>query len=220
MSGKLTYLEVHKSRKGGFVTAVNIENHDWKRIEGVVGRSLSADEQYSITRALTDIAGMKDAASNLNVINQTTIENLKGIGKLVNEKVLKALNDCDSTTKALIEQELLSMHSNPKDGEFKQLTGLTPSMIKGAAKCAVDNLKPAKGGPKVLGYRLIFKNRVLQLWESLGRTDNAVWEIEGKTTPLVQFSTALLELIDTENSPSFSTVAQLLRKDADKALEG
>jgi len=211
MTGKITFKAgTHSSRAGGWVVPVTLCRDDVSALTVILERSLTVAECQMLARMLTDIRAIREATAGDAVKHQEIIETLKAIYKADDDGVQQAFKDCDDTTESLIQDQICVM------GVWV-LTWHTPDRIRAAAKLALCDLGSGKNGPRTKGYRILFAQAVLCLWEKLGHTNKKIWAADDQASgttasPLVHFAQRLLKIIEPKTCPSLSTVAKLLRK--------
>ena len=186
---------------------VIFEDHDWNRINTILGRNLTVLERYEIKSNISKYASMKSSFSNVKTSAQNIRRGLKKFANLPNDKVIDALGKTlPSSIRAEIQSALIQMKL-PFDGN-------APAIYKAAALLALHTMPDGDNGPKPIGYRLDLAKYIVTLWKYLGRDDVNISENEsyGTVTPLVKFALSLIEVIEQDDPPSFSTVAKLLRE--------
>lgn len=211
MAGKNTARNIpHPSREGRQVKDISIEAEDWSRLEGLLERSITAEEKASIADALSLFASMREDYESDYVAAQDVKATLRKISMLPDEEIHLAVSNCDSWTEERLVRALYRM------GEKKfQAADHTSAKWKAAAMLASAEFPNNRGGSRVKWYREAFARYAISLWKEMGGKNNAIWELEGEATPLVIFTTCLLALIEVDGvtaPPGYSTVAKMLRK--------
>lgn len=195
----------HPSRGGGWVTQIKLDEYDIEELNNNLGRSLADGEIGQIEQMLKTTLGLKNATGE-TVTNQDVIATLKAFTSADDAMVMQYFNDCDEDSLLKIEEIFqLVMRVNFLDKH-------PPERIRAAAALALTAMKSGKNGAPEKGYRNWFYHAVLHLWHELGCQDDAVWETEGKSTPLNTFAWNLLNIIEPKTCPTLSTVAKDLRK--------
>lgn len=216
MAGKNTAGNIpHPSREGRQVKDISIEAEDWSRLEGLLERSITAEEKVSIGDALSLFASMREDYESDHVAAQDVKATLRKISMLPDEEIHLAISNCDSWTEERLIRALWRM------GEKKKFLPAdhAPAKWKAAAMLASAEFPNDRGGSRVKWYREPFARYAISLWKEMGGKNNAIWEFEGKfeskVAPLVAFATCLLALIEADavtGPPGYSTVAKMLRK--------
>lgn len=192
--------------RSGFVESVTFNDYDWVRLEKIIEREFTSQEKVSIAENIDRYSAMKTSADALKVTAQNVKRGLVSFSKLPCNKVIDAYGSIHATIRAEIITAFNKMELQPK--------GSKPSIYKAAALLRIQEIQSSNGGRKTSGYRIELAKFILNLWKSLGRTDIKAWENTEttKVAPLVQFATAMIEMVEKDNPPSFSVVAKLMRE--------
>lgn len=203
MAGKITHKNgVHPSRIGSFVEGFDLSLPHRTTLEGYVGRSICDDDAKMIEEFVEYIRSLKyDDRINSQDVRAT----LTSIGNS-KDGAAKAYRQCDSLTLAQIDNGLR------KIGIYNFSTP-TDNQIRAAALLALADLTDGTNGRPRSFYRNTFYDDVVTVWHNAGGSDDAVWEdLDGGTTPLVLFATYLLQMIEPDTCPGYSTIAKSIRK--------
>ena len=204
MAGKITYKKgVHPSRIGSFVEGFDLSPPHRATLAGYIGQPITDSGAATIEDFVEYIRSLNDGDER--VTTQDVRATLAAIG---NSKAgaVKALQNCDSLTEAQI-------HNGLRKIGIYDFSAPTSNQIRAAALLALADLGEGTNGRPHSFHRSEFYNGVVKLWHDVGGTDDAAWEDwEGGTTPLVLFATYLLQMIEPDTCPGYSTIAKSIRK--------
>lgn len=206
MSGKITFKNgPHPTVVGAFVDPIEIGKRDWKRFEEIIGRVLVGRERKEISEGVENLRHIAQVLNSDKVSAQDIKETLRAIGGTKDDdQVRRAVSNCDAKSRALIDGALYAI------GERGDFDNSKPGALRAAALLAAEPIKGLSGRPEASSRPRVYAF-ARTMWGALGRTDCAVWEIDGEATALVKFATALLAQIE-DCPPGYSVVAKGLRK--------
>jgi hypothetical protein len=191
----------------GWVPPLAFEDHFWDRINSILGRDLTEDEQKSIVLNLETISGMKVSADENKIATQKIKRGLDSFVTLPDDKVKDAYKAAHVSIRTQIQGALCAMKL-PHCA--LDVTSNSPAAFVAAATMARNKMED--GAKSSSGYRRELARYILQLWKWLGCSDLAAWDNSecGTASPLVQFAMALFEVVEPKSELSFSRVRKIL----------
>ena len=210
MTGKRTFAQgAHPSNDPtGEWEQIPILARDLERLEAIVGRPFADIDRVRVMALVNVVHSVRVINIACNVPAQDIKATLRAIGGLDASKVADALANADWYSKRLIEESLLWILAC----DLQDMRQVRPAAIRAAALLAAQDFKTGSGGSPGKRHRQQFAEECIDLWRELGRDDFAAWARDGAASPLVEFATALLALIESHDPPGFSTVSDLLGK--------
>ncbi|MBL8465916.1 MAG: hypothetical protein JNL37_13780 [Thauera sp.] len=188
MTAKPTFRDgPHASSEGALIEPFRLDAGSVDKLSKVLGRGLCPSEIQRIGGFVETMRGLR--LSFAPASSQEVKSTLQAMEKAAGTVAVEAFADCDQDSRCCIDRALYHMG-------VRDFNRIHPKMIRTAAARALQTLQPAESGRRSIWYRQRFAAAVPDLWKELTGAAGSAWSRGEFSSPLVEFSVCLLELID------------------------
>lgn len=171
MAGKNTFRSGrHPSRNGGWVTPFRLTIEGRRKLEEVAGRALTTIEAEWVRDTLETMRHLAELHAADTVSMQDVKRTLAAIARAAGKDAKQMLEDCDDSTRALIEESLW-FDCGLREHGTSALLSPPDDLIADAADWALRRItdNATTGGAPVKGYQIHAARAALHHWRILGR---------------------------------------------------